>query len=490
MACLIAAPCSGSGKTLLSLALSALLRRGGASVQVFKVGPDYLDPQLLGRVSGRPCRNLDRLLCGEEWLERAFHWWGSQADHCLVEGVMGLFDGRGPGSEGSSAEVATLLELPVVLVVEASRQAGSLAALVRGFRDHQPGLDLAGVVLNGVSTERHRALLSEALASIGMPLLGSLPRHPDLSLPSRHLGLLPPHELRDFQARSEEWAALAERHLDLERLLPLLAPPPRLPGRGNADDPLRWCLGPSAKAWEAIDTSGGRELPIAIASNAAFHFRYPEATELLTAVGVTPLPWDPLADQPLPQGCRGVILPGGYPELHAAELAAARRSQNDLRHAAAAGLPIYAECGGLLLLGQQLLDPLGEAHAMAGLLPFSARRGSLQLGYRQATPMGNGLVTRQGEGLVGHEFHRWELSDTFMDGSERLWQLEGWGWAPRQEGWTTPTLHASWLHLHWAGCSAIPWRLRDAAARVMPWPGEAGTSGGMVAPAPLWSAGA
>lgn len=185
-----------------------------------------------------------------------------------------------------------------------------------------------------------------------------------------------------------------------------------------------------------------------------------------------------------------MILPGGYPELHAAELAAARRSQDDLRHAAAAGLPIYAECGGLLLLGQQLLDPLGEAHAMAGLLPFSARRGPLQLGYRQATPMGNGLVTRQGEGLVGHEFHRWELSDTFVDGSERLWQLEGWGWAPRQEGWTTPTLHASWLHLHWAGCSAIPWRLRDAAARAMPWPGEAGTSGGTVAPLPLWSAGA
>ncbi|MCP9801821.1 AAA family ATPase, partial [Synechococcus sp. RedBA-s] len=183
MACLIAAPCSGSGKTLLSLSLSALLRRCGASVQVFKVGPDYLDPQLLGRVSGRPCRNLDRLLCGEEWLRRAFHWWGHQADHCLVEGVMGLFDGRGPSADGSSAEVASLLGLPVVLVVEASRQAGSLAALVRGFRDHQPGLTLAGVVLNGVSTERHRALLKEALASIAMPLLGALPRHPDLSLP-------------------------------------------------------------------------------------------------------------------------------------------------------------------------------------------------------------------------------------------------------------------------------------------------------------------
>ncbi|MCT0218520.1 cobyrinate a,c-diamide synthase [Synechococcus sp. CS-1329] len=490
MACLIAAPCSGSGKTLLSLSLSALLRRGGASVQVFKVGPDYLDPQLLGRVSGRPCRNLDRLLCGQEWLERAFHWWGHQADHCLVEGVMGLFDGRGPSAEGSSAEVASLLGLPVVLVVEASRQTGSLAALVRGFRDHQPGLELAGVVLNGVSTERHRALLSEALASIAMPLLGALPRHPDLSLPSRHLGLLPPDELQDFQARSGEWAALAERHLDLERLLPLLAPPPALSsGEGSARDPIRWCLERSAAAPSAVDVKSGAELPVAIASDAAFHFRYPEATELLTALGVTPVPWQPLADQPLPRGCRGVILPGGYPELHAAELAASQRSQGELRRAAAAGLPIYAECGGLLLLGQQLEDPQGEAHAMAGLLPFSARRGSLQLGYRQATPLGDGLVTRRGEPLSGHEFHRWELIDAVVDGSERLWQLEGWGWAPRQEGWTTPTLHASWLHLHWAGCSAICRRLRDAAARASPL-ALATAAGGNGGATPPWSVGA
>ncbi|MCX5932386.1 MAG: cobyrinate a,c-diamide synthase [Cyanobacteria bacterium] len=490
MACLIAAPCSGSGKTLLSLSLSALLRRGGASVQVFKVGPDYLDPQLLGRVSGRPCRNLDRLLCGEEWLERAFHWWGHQADHCLVEGVMGLFDGRGPSADGSSAEVASLLGLPVVLVVEASRQAGSLAALVRGFRDHQPGLDLAGVVLNGVSTERHRALLSEALASIAMPLLGTLPRHPDLSLPSRHLGLLPPDELQDFQARSGEWATLAERHLDLERLLPLLAPPPPLSiSSGSARDPIRWCLERSAGAPSDLEKASDGELPVAIASDAAFHFRYPEATELLMALGVTPVPWQPLADQPLPRGCRGVILPGGYPELHAAELAASQRSQGELRRAAAAGLPIYAECGGLLLLGQQLEDPQGEAHAMAGLLPFSARRGALQLGYRQATPLGDGLVTRRGEPLGGHEFHRWDLIDAVVDGGERLWQLEGWGWAPRLEGWTTPTLHASWLHLHWAGCSAICRRLSDAAARATPLP-QAAAAGDSVGAAPAWSVGA
>ncbi len=541
MACLIAAPCSGSGKTLLTLALTALLRQRGHSVQTFKVGPDYLDPQLLARVSGRPCRNLDRLLCGPEWVERSFHWWGRQADHCLVEGVMGLFDGRGPGDEGSSAELAVALQLPVVLVVEASRQAGSVAALVNGFRHHRRDLTMAGVVLNGVSTSRHQALLSEALAAIGMPVLGLLPRHPSLSLPSRHLGLLPAHELKGLTRTCGEWAALAEQHLDLAQLLPLLAPPASSTGSSTASsaagstgssaaspsggDPIRWALGlggdPAAHASgpAAAGPAGtGRSTAVrlAIAADAAFHFRYPEATELLEAVGVELRPWQPLADAPLPPDCQGVILPGGYPELHAPELAAARRSLADLRRAAAAGLPIYAECGGLLLLGQALEDPEGQPYPMAGLLPFTARRGALQLGYRQATPSHDGLVARRGETVCGHEFHRWELHPTpmastgstgstapaalaapyghaalqaasvsggngVMDVIKPLWQLEGWGCPPRSEGWTTRTLHASWLHLHWAGCSAICRRLHDAARRTAPF---AVAAAAVAAPAP------
>ncbi|MFO0105337.1 MAG: AAA family ATPase, partial [Cyanobium sp.] len=207
MPCLIAAPCSGSGKTLLSLCLAALARRRGLRLQPFKVGPDYLDPQLLSRVSGLACRNLDPLLCGEAWVDHCFTWHGSRADLTLVEGVMGLFDGRGPSSDGSSAAVAAQLGLPVVLVVEASRQAGSLAALVRGFRDHgPPTVRLAGVVLNRVGSARHHALLAEALAAIEVPLLGLLPSHPSLELPSRHLGLLPARELEDLGERQRIWA--------------------------------------------------------------------------------------------------------------------------------------------------------------------------------------------------------------------------------------------------------------------------------------------
>ncbi|MEO1003941.1 MAG: cobyrinate a,c-diamide synthase [Cyanobacteria bacterium J06638_7] len=472
MACLIAAPASGSGKTLLSLCLAALARRRGLRLQPFKVGPDYLDPQLLSRVSGQACRNLDSLLCGEPWLRRCFHWHGSRADLALVEGVMGLFDGRGAGSEGSSAALADLLELPVVLVVEASRQAGSIAALVRGFRDHgPPRVRLAGVVLNRVGSERHRRLLAEALASIDVPLLGVLPHTPALELPSRHLGLLPPAEVADLETRIASWAALAERHLDLERLWPLLAAP--APGNGAAaTEPIAALLASCGSGEESglSAAKGGKgRLPVAIASDAAFHFRYPEARELLEALGLEPQPWSPLADEPLPAGCAALLLPGGYPELHAAQLAAARRSLAELRRAAARGLPIVAECGGLLLLGRELCDPLGQAHAMAAVLPFRAERGGLSLGYRQATVLGDGLLVRRGDQLQGHEFHRWQLqvlSDAqAQPGGQELWQLEGWGAPARAEGWSTAHLHASWLHLHWAGCPQVPWRLNAAARR-------------------------
>ncbi len=558
MPCLIAAPASGSGKTLLSLLLAALARSRGLALQPFKVGPDYLDPQLLSRVSGLSCRNLDPLLCGEQWLRQCFHWHGSRAPLTLVEGVMGLFDGLGPSSRGSSAAVAAQLDLPVVLVVEASRQAGSLAALVRGFRDHgPPPVRLAGVVLNRVGSERHRALLREALASISMPLLGVLPSDQSLELPSRHLGLLPPGELSDLAERQRRWVHLAERHLDLDALWPLLQSPSPLLG---AEDPIHWCLaqaqsspgqvftpesagelalsqkpgsprassppapspqacsqlgvpgplappGPLASPGIGIEPGKGmapglrlgpsrQPLPIAVASDAAFHFRYPEATEMLQALGLEPLPWSPLADEPLPAGCRAVLLPGGYPELHAAQLAASGRSLQALRTAARQGLPIAAECGGLLLLGRELLDPDGVSHAMAGLLPFSAARGALSLGYRQATACRDGLLVRRGETLWAHEFHRWQLlpavnrgpisstgpKNSFDIAQElpneplnraNLWQVEGWGVPASCEGWTTTTVHATWLHLHWAGCPEIPLRLAAASARAVPLPRNA-----------------
>ncbi|MEB3333385.1 MAG: cobyrinate a,c-diamide synthase [Cyanobacteriota bacterium] len=468
MSCLIAAPSSGSGKTLVSLALAALARQRGAIVQTFKVGPDYLDPQLLGEVSGTVCRNLDPLLCGSDWVRRTFHWHAREADCVLVEGVMGLFDGRGPTAEGSSAQVAELLDLPVVLVVEASRQAGSVAALVRGFRDHgPPRVRLAGVVLNRVGSERHRALLEEALAAIDISVLGTLPPHQALALPSRHLGLLPPREVADLRSRVREWIHLAETHLALDRLWPLLAP---APARWDPQDPIAAAIA-SAPSDRVVSmgvqgpVARSARGPVVIAQDAAFHFLYPEISELLTALGLRVEPWSPLADEPLPDPCGAVLLPGGYPELHGAALAAAQRSRASLAEAHRRGVPVIAECGGLLYLGRGLVDASGACWPMAGVLPFEARPGPLSLGYRHAHAQRDGLVVRAGERYTGHEFHRWQLHpcDTEPEGPA-LWQLEGWGVERSLEGWTTPTLHASWLHLHWGGSPKIPLRLAAAIA--------------------------
>ena len=447
MAVVIAAPASGSGKTLLTLSLLAWARSQGHSIQPFKVGPDYLDPQLLSAAAGHPCRNLDINLCGKAWVELAFHGYGSQRDLALVEGVMGLFDGIGCSEAGSTAAVAKQLRLPVVLVIDAGGQAASLGALVQGFRDHDPDLTLAGVVLNRVSSQRHRELLQEVLAAVGMPLLGCLPRCDDLALPSRHLGLAPAHELQNPSRRLERWARLAEEHLDLSRWLPLMEAP-RL-GTPPLDE---------------IAPITGPELPVAVAVDEAFHFRYAETGELLERMSMPLLPWSPLADAPLPAEARGLILPGGFPEQHAERLGQCHTSLSALRGFAQRH-PIYAECGGMLLLGQQLNDLNGTSHPMAGVLPFSARRGALQVGYRQMTPRQDGLLLRHGETLQGHEFHRWTLEhDRPPSAGSVLWDIEGWKTGRTPEGWGTQRIHASWIHLHWASSSMICSRWRDALA--------------------------
>ncbi|HJN33553.1 MAG TPA: cobyrinate a,c-diamide synthase, partial [Prochlorococcus sp.] len=379
MACVIAAPASGTGKTLLSLTLTAWARSRDLSLQPFKVGPDYLDPQQLTVASGRPCRNLDLLLCGPDWVRNSFHGFGASADLALVEGVMGLFDGVGTSQKGSTAAVARHLELPVVLVVDASGQAGSLAALVKGFRDHDPKLTLAGVVLNRVNSNRHKELLKEVLSGIEVKVLGCLPRDPELSLPSRHLGLAPAHELEELEARLEAWSALAETHLDLTSFKTLLRAPT------SARDPILALLG------DKRIQSPQQLRPVAVAQDDAFHFRYPETKECLEALGMPVLPWKPLEDEPLPAQAKGVILPGGFPEQHAERLSQCARSMQELR-AWYGRRPIYAECGGMLLLGESLTDLDGCSHPMAGLLPFQAKKGTLKVGYRTLKAIKDGLI--------------------------------------------------------------------------------------------------
>ena len=445
MAAVIAAPASGSGKTLLSLALLSWAQQKGRQIQAFKVGPDYLDAQLLSQASGQACRNLDLNLCGDVWVRRAFHGYAGTSELTLVEGVMGLFDGIGSSSTGSTADVARLLGLPVVLVLDAGGQAASLSALVRGFRDHDPNLAIAGVVLNKVSSPRHRELLAEVLERVDVPMLGCLPRTEALALPGRHLGLAPAHELDNPEQRRQAWAALASQHLDLERLEPLLQAP--RPGPAPLAD---------------IPTVQGQPLPVALASDAAFHFRYQETSELLEQMGMPVLPWSPLADEAIPSDAKGLILPGGFPEQHAAQLSGCERSMKSLR-AFARQRPVYAECGGMLVLGEQLTDLDGSSHSMAGLLPFTAQRGPLQVGYRRLQARRDSPVVETGQQLVGHEFHRWELH-TNRPPSDRsvLWDIEGWKVHRHSEGWGDQTVHASWVHLHWASSTTICSRWRAA----------------------------
>ncbi|EHA63113.1 cobyrinate a,c-diamide synthase [Synechococcus sp. WH 8016] len=454
MACVIAAPSSSSGKTLLSLSLIAWAQQKGLSIQPFKVGPDYLDPQLLGASAGRPCRNLDLPLCGPDWVKTSFHGYGGRCDLALVEGVMGLFDGIGSTGEGSSAAVAKHLQLPVVLVVDAGGQARSLAALVSGFRDLDPDLHFAGVVLNRVSTERHRSLLEEVLAAINVPCLGCLPRDSSLDLPSRHLGLAPAHELDQLNVRLGQWAAIADQHLQMgvfERLMQAPTPGP---------EPIQTVL---AKA--LAEDSKREPLPVAVAQDNAFHFRYPEMQDCLEAMGMPVIPWHPLEDEPLPQEAYGLVIPGGFPELHAKQLSRCQQSLSGLRdwlqHK-----PLYAECGGMLMLGTSLMDGEGETHAMAGVLPFHAQRGTLQVGYRRLTASCDSLLLKAGDQWMGHEFHRWQLSEEPVGRWQSLWQVDGWHVDRREEGWALPTVHASWVHLHWASSSTISCRWRDALETV------------------------
>jgi len=463
---IITAPQSGSGKTLVSLCLAAALGQRGLSLQSFKVGPDYLDAQLLGAISNNPCRNLDPILCGESWLQAAFHYWGRSQDTCLVEGVMGLYDGLGPSQQGSTAHVARLLQLPLLFVVDASRQGPSIRALVNGFLHQAPELHWCGVVLNGVGSPRHQQLLTDALEPLGLPILGSLPRCESMVLPSRHLGLLPPGEIHHFRARCHQLGALGERHLDLERLLSWLQASRGTPGAHPFLTSTNRTTPPAQHHCPSAALPGPL---LAIAQDRAFCFLYPEHGEWLEYFGGRTQCWSPLADEPLPEGTTALVLPGGYPELHGETISQANRSLQALRQAHGYGLPIYAECGGMLLLLRTLRAPDKRPWPMAGLLPGSAQPGALQLGYRRALARRASPVVCPGEQMTGHEFHRWELEPDADHGPQHtkplatLWQLSGWGLAPREEGLAHSRLHASWLHLHWSGAPQLPQRLVAAA---------------------------
>ncbi|MGK3204201.1 cobyrinate a,c-diamide synthase [Amycolatopsis sp. MEPSY49] len=421
----VAAPGSGHGKTTVAAGLMAALRAAGHRVSGHKVGPDFIDPSYHALATGRPARNLDPFLQGEDTLIPLLRHGSLGADIAVIEGVMGLFDGA-LGTEGyaSTAHVARLLDAPVVLVVDASAASRSVAATVLGFAHYDNRVRLAGVILNKLGSRRHLDEIASALEATGVPLLGALYRNEEIHAPSRHLGLVPAAE-RAAEARHvlPALAAWVRDGVDLEAIVRIASAAPPL----------------SAPAWEPSGVDGPR-VTVAAAGGPAFTFRYTENIELLAACGVDVVDVDPLRDKALPDGCAGLYFGGGFPEVHAAELSANTPLLREVGSAIARGMPVSAECAGLLYLCQSL-----DGVPMVGAVPADAKmtaRG--KLGYRRAVAVEENLLASAGQRVTGHEFHRTEVTPSHGTSA-------AWGWDRQLDGFASPTLHASYLHVHWAG---------------------------------------
>jgi cobyrinic acid a,c-diamide synthase len=436
----IAAPASGHGKTTVATGLMAALAGRGLSVSGHKVGPDFIDPGYHALATGRPGRNLDPFLVGEHRVVPLLLHGARSADVAVIEGVMGLFDGRlGTAGEASTAHVAALTASPVLLVVDISHASRTHAAMIAGLAAFDPNVRIAGVILNKASSARHADEVCQALAPTGIPVLGVLPRDGGVETPSRHLGLVPAAERSESAHTIRRMAEVIAAHVDIEAVVQIARDAEAL--AEVAWDPAQDVRPPTA-ARPVVAMAGGR----------AFTFRYAETEEVLRAAGCDVVEFDPLVDSALPAGTAGIYLGGGFPEVHAAELAGNHWLTDELRSAGAAGIPTVAECAGLLYLCRSL-----DGIPMVGTVPAdAAMTPRLTLGYRTATSPADSVLTVAGEQVTGHEFHRTAITSVELDGHP-AWQLSG-----GTEGFATPTLHAAYLHTHWAGHPALAQRFADA----------------------------
>ncbi|WP_432083030.1 cobyrinate a,c-diamide synthase [Streptomyces sp. WAC 04229] len=457
----VAAPSSGSGKTTVATGLMAALAARGLAVSPHKVGPDYIDPGYHALATGRTGRNLDAYLCGPELVEPLFLHGARGCDIAVIEGVMGLYDGAaGEGELASTAHVAKLLRAPVVLVVDASAQSRSVAALVHGFVSFDPDVRVGGVILNKVGSDRHEVMLREALDSVGVPVLGALRRAAPVETPSRHLGLVPVAERGAAAVDAVgAMAALVSDGCDLEGLVALArgagglsgaawdagevirsSPPPPLPVPNLRAAPPDPRFRPGRPRPQTPD--GLKDARVAVAGGAAFTFSYAEHAELLAAAGAEVVVFDPLRDEELPEGTRGLVIGGGFPEVYVSELSANEGLRKSVAELARGGAPVAAECAGLLYLGREL-----DGLPMCGVLEASARMsGRLTLGYRDCVALTDSPLAVAGTRMRGHEFHRTVVEPGA--GATPAWGMR----TPerRVEGFVEGGVHASYLHTHWA----------------------------------------
>lgn len=444
-AVVIAAPASGSGKTTVATGLMGALRRAGHRVAPFKVGPDFIDPGYHALATGLPGRNLDPVLVGEPLIGPLYRHGTAGADIAIVEGVMGLFDGRistddvGP-ARGSTAHVAGLLGAPVVLVVDARGQSHSIAALLHGFSTYDTSIRLAGVILNRVGTPRHEQVLRQACEHAGVPVLGAIPRTAELEVPSRHLGLV----------TAVEYGALAERavtamtdlvaeHVDIATVVATAS------------------SGVTAQPWSPQAPRPSERVTVALAAGRAFSFGYAEHRELLSAAGADVVDFDPLID-PLPEDTAALVIPGGFPEQFTAELSANQTVRAQIGALAAAGAPVHAECAGLTYLVDDL-DGVPMCGVLAGSARFTER---LTLGYRDAVAVTDSALHAVGERVTGHEFHRTAVS--FDQDYPSAWGFNSAAGARTADGAVCGGVHAGYLHTHPAAHPHASSRFVAAAA--------------------------
>ncbi len=454
---LIAGTQSGVGKTTLTMGLIAALRRRGLRVQPFKCGPDYIDPTYHTLAAGQPCRNLDTWMVPPDRAVAMYHRAAAGSDIAVIEGVMGLFDGFSySDEEGSSAQIAKLTGAPVLLVLDVGKMARSAGALALGYTQFDPGLNIAGFILNRCGSTNHFEGVRLAVErASGRPVVGWLPKDANLHIPERHLGLVPTDERGELTAFVEHAADVIGRYFDLDAIVELSKQqnsPPLNPPRWGGSSPLT----PVGGGWEGGEIAAGQKIKIAVARDAAFSFYYEDNLDLLREAGAEICFFSPLADSALPPGTSGLYLGGGFPEMYAAQLSANTPLLDAVRRAHAARLPIFAECGGFMLLTEAITDLEGQSHPMAGLVPgvVQMQPKLVSLGYRLVESPGGNWLLPAGATTRGHEFHwsTWSLQEAGQHTDTAAWAIQPRraGGQPKLDGYAQGNLIASYVHLHFA----------------------------------------